>query len=237
MKNQKKLITIISAASTATVAAFAFVVVITNLQNVPATIESSGVESLTVETIGSTKSSELTPTPTIKATITPKVEKNTPTPAESAAVATDTQAPAKETKTAPTQAQAKNTQAPVPKETAAPPPPTTTAPPPPPPTTTAPPPPPPTTQAPAYTPNLENIKSILISKYAASGQWNPDGAYIGEGSISLPIQAVTSDEAVASYYYRNKYGGNTALGTGISSVSISTDGTYIYISTTEYALN
>lgn len=230
MMNKRKLITICTSVAGVVTVIAAVVLANNNIADIPSTTETAEISL--------SPSIKVTPTPTSKPTLTPTpIVAVTSVPAE---ITTSTtiahQEAAKTTQAAVQPAQ----NAPASKETAAPPPPTQTQAVPPP--TEAPPPPtetqapPPPTQA-AYVPNPDNIRSILISMYQSSGQFNPEGAYFGEDSMSLNRQGRTSDEAYAKYYYRNKYGGQLELGSGIRSVNVSMDDTYVYISTTCYALN
>ena len=72
------------------------------------------------------------------------------------------------------------------------------------PTSTEPPAPPPVT-SPAYYPNAENIRNLIVGSLQAQGRWFPDATANGGGSISTPVDYFLSDQEFADDYLICKF--------------------------------
>ena len=160
------------------------------------------------------------PTQKTNATPTPSVKETT---AVTTTKASETTAPVATTKatatpTATTKAPAATTSAP-PVETAAPPIETAS-----PVATTA-----------AYTPNCDNIRSLIVSNLQSRGYWFPDATSIGGGSASVTTNYFYSDEKFAEGFLK-KFAKLEEIGTmGIISVSVWIENGYVNFSCDECA--
>ena len=67
------------------------------------------------------------------------------------------------------------------------------------PTSTEPPAPPPVT-SPAYYPNAENIRNLIVGSLQAQGRWFPDATSTGGGSANVPVDYFLDDQEFANYY-------------------------------------
>jgi len=72
------------------------------------------------------------------------------------------------------------------------------------PTSTEPPAPPPVT-SPAYYPNAENIRNLIVGSLQAQGRWFPDATANGDDSISTPVDYFYSDQKFADDYLEAKF--------------------------------
>ena len=79
------------------------------------------------------------------------------------------------------------------------------------PTSTEPPAPPPVT-SPAYYPNAENIRNLIVGSLQARGIWFPDGGNVGGGSTSTPVDYYLSDQEFANMYLNAKFPANIDYG-------------------------
>ena len=85
------------------------------------------------------------------------------------------------------------------------------------PTSTEPPAPPPAT-SPAYYPNAENIRNVIVGSLQARGIWFPDGGNAGGGSANTPVDYFLSDQEFADDYLNGKF--PSTINYGCSSVTV-----------------
>ncbi len=72
------------------------------------------------------------------------------------------------------------------------------------PTSTEPPAPPPAT-SPAYYPNAENIRNLIVGSLQTQGRWFPDATSFGGDSANIPVDYFISDQKFADYYLGGKF--------------------------------
>ena len=90
---------------------------------------------------------------------------------------------------------------------------------------------PPVTTTAAYTPNCDNIRSLIVSNLQSRGYWFPDAASIGGGSASVTTNYFYSDEKFAEGFL-GKFTNIDKLGIGVISVSVWLEDGYVCFSYT-----
>jgi hypothetical protein len=80
-----------------------------------------------------------------------------------------------------------------------------------------------TTATPAYYPNAENIRNLIVGSLQARGIWFPDGGNYGDDSTSTPVDYYLSDQGFVDMYVGGKFPANVNYGCSSVTVTIEKD--------------
>ncbi|MEI8200505.1 MAG: hypothetical protein WCG21_10605 [Eubacteriales bacterium] len=95
---------------------------------------------------------------------------------------------------------------------------------------------PPVVTTEAYTPNCDNIRSLIVSNLQSRGYWFPDATSIGNDSVGVTTNYFYSDEGFANNIINGKFRALEEVGTmGIVSVSVVIKDGYLWIYSTKCA--